>query len=1126
MMGAHSMPLKDDEARRAAISDHAGSALVEAGAGSGKTAIMAGRVAMMLADGVAPKAIAAVTFTELAAAELLSRVREFVAKLLDGDVPREMETCLPAGLSEGQRTALAAAAESIDEVACATIHGFCQRLIKPYPAEAGIDPGARVTDRSESDLLFGEVKDAWLRERLSQPEESLLSEMVSEDVAQAMSAVNSILDCLRRHPNIEAPPFPPLSALASAYASAVCAYGDFVENGRIREPESVEIAGHFRAHASAMPPAPHDAASVLVRLLRCKPSGELFTGKGTFLAYRKKGKWEAAAKGVGIPKIQAGLLHDQASDHYANCCRTWETLRAAMGACALDRLVRELRPAIDEFQKRKRDAGLLDFDDLIQSALKLLRERDDVRSALAKRYAHVLVDEFQDTDPQQSEIFWRLCGDPIAGGDPSDWRTFAIRPGALFLVGDPKQAIYRFRGADVAAYVKARACYSDAKGVTSISTNFRSRSAILAFVNNRFRGPLSDPDQPGFADLDAFHPDHDGHSGVRALDVDLGAEPKTDVGSRRDAEAEAVADMCERLIGNVAVRDQETGEMRPCRAGDIALLAPTGTNLWRYEAALEDRGIAVATQAGKNLFRQQEIQDLIALTRTLADGRDTLALGAFLRGPLVGLTDEQMLDIAWSLPKDASRPESVPALNLSIDSEAIADAYARNVFRTLGYMRGLSNSTTPHALLSQAVDQFRVRAMLRLRHPRQAERALANLDLFLEMSKAYAVRGLRAFAEAMATSWTAARTEGGKSSEGRVDVQDEAVSLYTMHASKGLEWPIVAPINTMGPPMPIAPEVVDRAANRLYAPVFKIKPDGYDDAHAAEKAEVRRERVRLWYVAATRARDLLVLPRPSVPVDTDAWGALVDLELAELPALDLPPAPARGTAPDAAGNAQDEKVWAAEAAILVEAHRGLTWLTPSLAEADATTTATPEEAPVLSMDAAGEGLDGLRAPVKGGRSRGLVMHKLFEEALNGETPDSPKALEARAEELIRQMGLEPAEDSSTGLSAVEIAGCVTRSLALAEIAALRPTLKPEFPVYAFEKTDEGDIATAGVADAVSHDASGNVDVVVDWKSDVEPSPKVVSHYRGQVSEYLKATGAKRGLIVFATSGQVVKVSAS
>ena len=141
---------------------HDRSFLVEAGAGSGKTAVMAGRIALLLARGIAPKSIAAVTFTELAASELFIRVKAFVDSLTNGAAPPELQVALPDGLSEQQRRHLAAAREAIDEMTCSTIHGFCQRLITPYPVEAGIDPGAAVMDRDQGDLAFAEIVDAWL----------------------------------------------------------------------------------------------------------------------------------------------------------------------------------------------------------------------------------------------------------------------------------------------------------------------------------------------------------------------------------------------------------------------------------------------------------------------------------------------------------------------------------------------------------------------------------------------------------------------------------------------------------------------------------------------------------------------------------------------------------------------------------------------------------------------------------------------------------------------------------------------------------------------------------------------------------------------------------------------------
>ena len=151
-----------------------------------------------------------------------------------------------------------------------------------------------------------------------------------------------------------------------------------------------------------------------------------------------------------------------------------------MAARVLNDLIRLLVSVMERFRSYKRSAALLDFDDLIFAARDLLRDHEDVRRALAERFAHVLVDEFQDTDSIQTEIFWRLCGEPQGTAADADWRAFRIRPGALFLVGDPKQAIYRFRGADVVTYVRAREAFREqAPGcILEISTNFRSCPSI------------------------------------------------------------------------------------------------------------------------------------------------------------------------------------------------------------------------------------------------------------------------------------------------------------------------------------------------------------------------------------------------------------------------------------------------------------------------------------------------------------------------------------------------------------------------------------------------------------------------------------------------------------------------
>jgi exodeoxyribonuclease-5 len=466
----------------------------------------------------------------------------------------------------------------------------------------------------------------------------------------------------------------------------------------------------------------------------------------------------------------------------------------------------------------------------------------------------------------------------------------------------------------------------------------------------------------------------------------------------------------------------------------------------------------------------------------------------------------------------------LPHLDLGVDLESVRHPLAREILEKLQALRRRANSTTPHDLLSQAVDVLRVRPILLQRHRGQAERALANVDLYISLTRAYAVRGLRAFAEAMTAAWT----DESRAVEGRPDAQEEAVALYTIHAAKGLEWPIVVPVNTMT--AIIAPDtaVTDRESDHFYCPIFGVRPVGYDEVRDSEKAELDRERIRLWYVAATRARELLLIPRLDASASKSAWISLVDLSLDDLPALDLSHLPAEIGPTDASpANSQTREAFAREAAAIADRHRRLIWMAPSRDESIGSPVMQPETPGTIVPEEDDEPAgDGTSADVQGGRERGQIIHKLLEEVLTGETEGDLSVLTERAGVLIGALGQPIVEDPAKGLSSVEIAGCVARSLALPEIAALRPTLVPEFPVYASALVGDVEQATVGVTDATSFAANGKPQVVIDWKSDVDPAPQTIEHYRAQVRNYLETMGVENGLIVLVTSGTVVPVKAS
>jgi exodeoxyribonuclease-5 len=285
--------------------------------------------------------------------------------------------------------------------------------------------------------------------------------------------------------------------------------------------------------------------------------------------------------------------------------------------------------------------------------------------------------------------------------------------------------------------------------------------------------------------------------------------------------------------------------------------------------------------------------------------------------------------------------------------------------------------------------------------------------------------------------------------------------------------------------------------------------------------ELERERQRLGYVAATRARELLVLPRLDVGPGKGSWGQLVDLRLAEIASIDVSHLPTGfdSAAADRA-NGQTREVFAAEAARIVAATRKLSWLAPSRDENPAGRLAAPPEPTIMAEEEAPA--DAMVVP-QGSRLRGLVIHKLIEEVLTGELEEDPGTVCGRADGLLKELGAEPQEDPALGASPAELAECVFRALALPEIAAVKARLIPEMSVY--DLAEEDSVAMHGIADAIVPGDGNSVDLVVDWKSDVAPPQEAIDHYRRQVDTYRRLVGAPRGLVVFVTSGRVEPVGA-
>lgn len=1090
--------LADAPERLRALTDHGATLLVEAAAGTGKTALIAGRIVMLLADGVAPSAIAALSFNEFAASELGERINTYVAALLDGETPEPLALALPAGLSSDQRAALEAARVALDQLTSSTIHAFCQSLITAYAIDANVDPGARVLEGQAEDTIVDIVFDDWLERRLSPPAKpgDTILYLAEHNPRTVTRMLRKIAKLRLDHRSARAPRPAEDMRPDRDFADAVAAFRVWYNAGPA-EPESALIIADLEALAGFFG-QPFEGTPDFAELWRLAhpPQFDRLMAKNAKTKRDKnrnlktpklKGAWKKAA---GAERGAARCSEFEA--RFAVCAETYRRLVGHIAASVMSRLSDELDGVVETYRDFKRSAALLDFDDLLHFARDLVRDNAGARESIAARFRFILVDEFQDTDPIQAELFFR-----IAAVEPAErWADSRLRPGALFMVGDPKQAIYAFRGADVTSYERAYAAVeaSEQGAVLKISANFRSRPGVIDHVNACFAAPFSEPAQPDYVALEATLPKAD-HDLPAAARLTISAPDEAGADMLRDLEADAVADLCARLVGNFPLVEGRA------RAGDIALLAPAGTQLWRYERALAARKLPFVSQAGKSLFQRQETQDLLALVRALADRGDALAFGALMRGPLVGLTEEELLDIAFGL----HAVENLPRFSMFTAPDAVVHELAASVLTTLQALSRKARTTTPFLILSEALERLNVRAVLAGRGEIEGARSWANIEAVLERARAYGVGGLRKFARDLSRAWAS----GDNTPEGRLDAEADTIQIVTMHSAKGLEWPIVIPINS---------------STQVYSPRDYVhRPDEdtlhwiIDDIRAPELAagldaaaeSKRQENARLWYVACTRAQELLIIPKID-QADQRSYARIVPLGHDLLPEWDMDrfSAVARES-PAEVANRQTKTVFEAERERIVAASAPARWVTPSSYDGDRI-----EAIETLAADTS-DVVD-VTLIAGAGRLRGLVMHKLMEEVLTGETRDEPEALGHRAAALTRQLAAQFGASSNLP-DAQEMAAAVTTTLALPAIADVRPRLRPELSLYAQFGPDE---LLAGRADAIAYDVSGNAEVVFDWKSDVEATDATIEQHANQLAAYLAVTAAKRGALVYMSTGAI------
>jgi ATP-dependent helicase/nuclease subunit A len=845
-------PLVDQAERRRALEDLDTTFLIEAAAGSGKTTLLLGRIVNLVRSGRARLAeIAAVTFTEKAAADLRVRLR--------GELAR-------AGLHEALR--------ELEIARIGTIHAFAGGLLRERPVEAGVDPGFTVADPLRARLLLDRTWEAWLPEALTDPaaagpvrqaiERGVGLERV-RDLAYALVDARDRLDGLPAQEPFAEPP----AALSLEVRTAILRLADLAR-GAVKDPEdraarALEGLAAWVHQTAGLPEA--EQVSALL-------GAERLPDRAARLG--NKAKWRDRS---ALEECRAGLIALRERVEAARSVARHNMVAGLAGWAA---------GFVDAYDAAKARAGSLDFLDLLLRARNLVRDRPDVRQDFQRGIRYLLVDEFQDTDPLQLDLVLGL-----AEGAP---------PGSLFVVGDPKQSIYRFRRADIETYAAARGTLAAAGEVLAIRANFRSARALLDAVNGVFEGVMIPPPdgeyQPAYVALEPSpRTEPGGPPIVLALPPDVPPASSPGEGAAQEA----------RLVAAYLVR--EVQHARRFRYGDVALLFRAMTSVVAYEDALRAAGIPFRTVGGRHYYDRSEVGWTIAALAAIEDPHDPVALVGALRSPFFGVTDEALLHLHTLGGEFCYLRPLPPAAD-----PALALAWA-----LLGALHRERNAVAPAAVVERLLGGTEVLAAYALEP--QGEARVANLLKVLDTARALEATGALTFRGFV--RWLrdrgAARYE---EEESAVDAED-AVRLMTIHRAKGLEFPVVV-VPDLGREGPWrAPLVLaDRISGRLAVSLGRLGETplttlDWTEAETREMQRVDAEALRVLYVALTRAERSLVLPVPPRPEGKGFYqflGALLGAPTDILTVEDLERAgrgPGTARVPGAAGAGETFAAWRA-----------------------------------------------------------------------------------------------------------------------------------------------------------------------------------------------------------------------
>jgi ATP-dependent helicase/nuclease subunit A len=828
-----------DHAARAFAIDPRHNVVLEASAGTGKTSVLVARYVNLVRAGVEPANILAITFTRKAAAEMRERI---VAQLQDA-----------AARSEIDKTRWNDLRDRLGEIGISTIDAFCLSLLREFPLEADLDPGFDMADETEVPRIIADALDRALRTLIgiAQEDADVALVLAQLGIARTREGLATLLNrrlvasaalnrFLARGPSDLTPRVVcrrAADALQHALESVPGGLARFLADGPARHGR-YQLFARAVAHLGAI----DDLTDAEVRAVLERIGSHFLTNEGE---PRRAGRI-APYVAADYPDKDAERRHRDAVVKVApEIERVVFAFHRDLNVILARGVRRMFAVALREYRAALEERSVLDFADVLQRALELLRnlgEFSQSRYRLEYRYHHVLVDEFQDTSRAQWELISLLIqawGEGVGlASEPS-----------IFIVGDRKQSIYRFRDAEV-SMLREAAEYIDAlrpgsaqpSSRRSISQSFRAVPLLQAFVNDVFTEitqPAVRSDDFTFEEIDRF---------PVTGDVMTAASPVLGlaVGDSPEACAASVAEEVVRILAEDSVRDRETGIARRARPGDIAILFRSRTSHREFERELVARGIPTYVYKGLGFFDSDEIKDLTALLRYLARPTSNLRAAALLRSRILRLSDAGLAALAPNLAAALTDRTAEPAWEALDAADRMVLAGAREVVPAwLAKVDRVPPSDLIEQILGDTAYAYEIRG------PRR-QQAWENIKKLRGLVRRVQNRG---YATVFRIADHLDALGAGDESNAVLEALD-AVNLMTIHASKGLEFPIVFLVNlargASGPPHPVR-VVVDGTDESVSVGPFASELDERD------RERERHETRRLIYVAMTRARDRLYL---------------------------------------------------------------------------------------------------------------------------------------------------------------------------------------------------------------------------------------------------------------------------